>query len=240
LTGLTRCAGILVVALLGAISVGQGSPLLAEQEEQVASEEEPAAQGEGRPVVLLLPGTEEVEGWSTVQDSLTYCSTPESLTEIYDGGYEDYVTAGVQEAAVQAYQSDDDLLLVYIHQMASPEQAEAIGQGFHDSLTDGSGTLISLELGQSASAEATADQPSGSGTLAPLEVEQGGFLCAGGGQTTAYLWRDCFYCAVVASGDAETHQRSVGQFVDLLDEKIAAYLGEEETKPSKEQAPPLE
>lgn len=167
-------------------------PLLLGQEQKAA-------------VVLLLPGAEEVEGWGVVEDSLTYCPTPDSLTDIYDGGFGHYVEAGVQRAVVQAYGSEEDLILVYLHEMASPEQAEAIWKELHGSLLDGE-----------------------SGLLSDLEAKDGAFLYVGAGQSSGYLWRERFYCDVVAAGEEEKEQKAVGEFLGLLGKRIACYLGEDE------------
>lgn len=183
---------VAVAAVLLASLVTRGPVLVGEQEEAA--------------VLALLPEGGEVEGWSVAEDSLTYCPKPDSLPDIYDGGYEYYVEAGVQQAAVQAYASDADLALVYVHEMASPEQAEAIFEDSRDSVEGGSGTLSIVEL------------------------KDGAFLYVGGGQSSGYLWQDRFYCNMVAGGEGESQQNAVGQFMGLLAEKIASYLGEQEAE----------
>jgi len=156
------------------------------------------------PVLVLLPGSAEVEGWNVVEDSLTYCATPDSLPDIYDGGYQDYVDAGVKQAVVQAYSSGESLILAYIHEMGSPEQAKAIGEEFRKSLEDGSESVKALEM------------------------KDGAFIYLGGGQSAGYLWHGPFYCNVVALGEEEAQQDAVEEFLTLLGKKATHYLNEDE------------
>ena len=160
--------------------------------------------GEAAAVVALLPAGEEMENWVVVEDSQTYCADPDSLTDMYDGGYEKYVDAGVQQAAVQAYESNDELILVYLHEMTSAKEAEAIYKDSYGSLEEGSGTLNELEL------------------------KDGGFVYVGEEQSSAYLWRDRFYCNVVGLGEEEGTQKAVQEFLELVGKKIGCYLGEDE------------
>ena len=181
-------------------------------------------------LLLLLPEPEELEcwNWSAMEDTLTFCPTPDSLTDIYNGGYEYYVEAGVQQALVQAYEAEEDFFLVYVHEMASIEQAEAICADVYESLDDGSDALVILEPEE---AEEPREPEEAEEPREPEEAEEtvsGGFLYVGGGQISAYIWHDRFYCNIVALGEEEEQVTSVTEFAQLLDRRIALFLGEDE------------
>jgi len=75
------------------------------------------------PMQKLLPAS-GFQGWKTVADSYVYGSG-EGLTEIYDGGYKEYLDAGVVEAAKQTYSKGKTFADVAVHKMKSGANAKA-------------------------------------------------------------------------------------------------------------------
>ena len=64
------------------------------------------------------------KGWTIVADSYAY-GKGEGLTEIYDGGYKEYLDAGVIEAAKQTYQKKKAFADITIHRMKSEAATKA-------------------------------------------------------------------------------------------------------------------
>ena len=75
------------------------------------------------PVQKLLPAS-GFKGWTLVADSYAY-GKEQGLTEIYDGGYKEYLDAGVIEAAKQTYQRKKAFADVIVHRMKSEASAKA-------------------------------------------------------------------------------------------------------------------
>ena len=63
-------------------------------------------------------------GWKLVSGSYAY-GKEQGLTEIYDGGYKEYLDAGVVEAAKQTYQKKKIFADVIVHKMNSEAAAKA-------------------------------------------------------------------------------------------------------------------
>ena len=82
-----------------------------------------AALAAQKPIQKLLPAS-GFKGWSIVADSYAY-GKELGLTEIYDGGYKEYLDAGVIEAAKQMYQRKKVFADVTVHRMKSEASAKA-------------------------------------------------------------------------------------------------------------------
>lgn len=78
-------------------------------------------QGEDSPCAKLLPST-ELRGWKEVSGSFLY-GKGDSLTAIYNGGYQLYLQRGVQEAAQKLYQRGDLYATVTTHTMRDAASA---------------------------------------------------------------------------------------------------------------------
>jgi len=66
-----------------------------------------------------LPSGKEIAGWTVMPGSLVY-GEGKGLTEIYDGGYRQYLDNGVAAAARQVYQKSGMTADVVLHAMSSP------------------------------------------------------------------------------------------------------------------------
>lgn len=82
--------------------------------------------GEGEGVAALLPGEGEVEGWELIPDTRVVMPTAEDLVKIYDGGYGRYRDAGVTSAAQQAYERGEEQIVLTVHRLSGPEEAQAL------------------------------------------------------------------------------------------------------------------
>lgn len=80
-------------------------------------------------VVKWLPASGEVKGWDIQPNTLVYVAGND-LTEIYDGGYELYTKAGVQEAAQQMYKRNNQIVTVTIHRLDSMADAKKLYKHF--------------------------------------------------------------------------------------------------------------
>ena len=75
------------------------------------------------PIQKWLPAS-GFQGWALVADSYAY-GKEQGLTEIYDGGYKEYLDAGVIEAAKQTYQKKKVFADLTVHRMKSEASAKA-------------------------------------------------------------------------------------------------------------------
>ncbi|MDO8588261.1 MAG: hypothetical protein Q7T82_14630 [Armatimonadota bacterium] len=86
----------------------------------------PAFAGQVQPAaVKILPIAKDagLKGWKAVPDAQQYAKGKD-LTDIYDGGYERYLEAGVLDAARNLYQRGPDIVEVTVHTMKSKKTAE--------------------------------------------------------------------------------------------------------------------
>ena len=76
------------------------------------------------PVAKLLPGPKDkgLSQWKAVPKAVQYAKG-ESLTEIYDGAYKEYLDAGVVDAVRNLYRRGKDYMEVTIHTMKSARAA---------------------------------------------------------------------------------------------------------------------
>ncbi len=72
-----------------------------------------------------LPTNNEVAGWTIIANTYKYCPTPNSLSELYDGGFEVYVEAGIIKAASQGYKRGSKKIIVYIHEFKTATQCKS-------------------------------------------------------------------------------------------------------------------
>ena len=77
-------------------------------------------------VTKLLPDAKDkpLVAWKAVKNGLQY-GKGDGLTNIYDGGYGDYIKAGVVDAARNLYQRKADTMEVTVHTMKSAKAAAA-------------------------------------------------------------------------------------------------------------------
>ena len=80
-------------------------------------------------VVKWLPASGEVKGWSVEPNTLVF-AVGDDLTQIYNGGYELYTKAGVQEAAQQMYKRNKQIVTVTIHRVDSMGNAKKLYKRF--------------------------------------------------------------------------------------------------------------
>lgn len=74
----------------------------------------------------LLPKGGEISGWSIYADTYQYCASPDELYEIYDGGDQEWIDAGVVEAAQQVYTKGNLRMVVTVHRMKTWQRAKAL------------------------------------------------------------------------------------------------------------------
>jgi len=74
----------------------------------------------------LLPRGGEVSGWSIYADTYQYCASPDELYKIYDGGDQEWIDAGVAEAAQQVYKKGKLRMVVTVHRMKTWQRAKAL------------------------------------------------------------------------------------------------------------------
>lgn len=96
--------------LLVILSLAVACPLL-------AAKSQPA-------LVKLLPNSKDagLTAWKMVSGALQYAKG-EKLTEIYNGGYGEYIEEGVIDAARNLYQHGQDYVEVTVHMMKSTKAA---------------------------------------------------------------------------------------------------------------------
>ncbi|MDO8683167.1 MAG: hypothetical protein Q7N50_06765 [Armatimonadota bacterium] len=78
------------------------------------------------PVIRLLPTSKDkgFAEWKPVSGSLQYAKG-DGLTDIYNGGYEEYLRAGVVDAARNLYMRKSDVMELTVHTMKSDKAAKA-------------------------------------------------------------------------------------------------------------------
>ncbi len=75
------------------------------------------------PLIKFFPDS-GFKGWTLIKDSHLY-GKGSGLTEVYDGGYKEYLDAGVLEASKQTYKNATVFADLTIHRMKSPASAKA-------------------------------------------------------------------------------------------------------------------
>ena len=74
----------------------------------------------------LLPKSGQVSGWNVYADTYQYCASPDELYEVYDGGDQPWIDAGVLECVQQAYRKGDRRMVVTVHRMKTWQAAKAL------------------------------------------------------------------------------------------------------------------
>ncbi|MCC6442285.1 MAG: hypothetical protein IT210_02390 [Armatimonadetes bacterium] len=82
------------------------------------------AEGEKSASARLLPVAAELKGWQEIAGGFQY-GKGDTLTEIYNGGYNLYVDRGVLEAAQKLYRKGSDILTVTPHLMKDAASARS-------------------------------------------------------------------------------------------------------------------
>ena len=161
----------------------------------------------GQPAVTrLLPGANDkaLPGWKPLADGLQY-GKGESLTNIYDGGYQDYVDAGVVDAARNLYQRGKDMVEVTVHTMKSARAAEAF---FNREVKANDAKRVTFALPRPPGA---APQPKHAMAIAATREQALGYAYAGK-----------YYITVTSMYGGTKARKDVGHFLEVVLKKAAA------------------
>ena len=94
-----------------------------------------AAVGAREPEELWDLVPDPFEGFTADDEGPYHYPHPDSLLDIYNGGYMVYVDGGVMAATSQAYYSDDTYYTVVLHDVNSPFNASRLVSYFRDQIS---------------------------------------------------------------------------------------------------------
>jgi hypothetical protein len=137
-----------------------------------------------------------VNGWSAAQDSASYAG-PDRLQDIYDGGYEVYVKAGVTEALRKMYARGNDFVEVTVHTMKSVQAARSFLAARHK-----------METGKDA----------------PIMPVWNRFVTSGAGSTTVYLMKGRYFITVIAYYDGDKGKQQTAEIAKSLEDNAAKLI----------------
>lgn len=149
------------------------------------------------PVVKVLLESGDVSGWSAIDGTYAYCPDAASLTDIYDGQADWYSQQGVTAAATQAYQKDDDQMLMIANQMTSWQTAKALFKYWKQACDDAGGVYA-------------------------VKVKEDAFYYVAADQTMGFMWRRNFFCSFVTYGDEDRHIAAVKAFIRATSKEIGS------------------
>ena len=138
-------------------------------------------------VVRLLPSGSEVAGWEVYPDTLVYAAG-ESLTEIYDGGYELYTKNGVVDAAQQVYRRGKNIATLTTHRMTSMSAAKKFYKYWQKS-----------------------DKKQK--TYKQLRILTEAYVYSADGSSNGYLYRGKFFVTVSVNLDGDAGRKSAEAFL---------------------------
>lgn len=139
----------------------------------------------------LLPDN-LLAGWNPVKQSTVYGSG-EGLTAIYDGGYQTYTKAGVQEALRRIYSSKGLYAEITLHRMKSADAARKF-------LND----RYRMEHNKPA----------------PRDPKFRRFVVSGQGSTSLYAVKGVWYYTVMAYDTSKRGRQAADALGDTLDKRL--------------------
>jgi len=146
----------------------------------------------------LVPGANEVSGWSLVAGADKLGTGEEGLYDVYDGGAGEYLDAGVTQVFERTYRNGGKYLKVCINRMGAWEQAKA----FYLKRRAGIASLPSF--------------------MKHSNIKQELSKATNAGSTIAYMWHRNFFCSISVNGDAADQRNAVKDFGTRISGKITA------------------